>query len=207
MSTRDERVIAQARQAFRNHAIRDRSAGRWLLQKRDEAGGWDWTMAAEVISLYGGSLFVGGDIDHVVFGYYSDKRDHESKLRWMGECDDIGYYVVQKARIGMVGTECVDVYDPNEAEETLKGWLREARKERDDWDPESTDELIVCLEEMVASVPDTEDEIWRELWRIDPDFAQDAGSLKVVGARVYYAHAALARLCAVLDQEREENAA
>jgi hypothetical protein len=202
MTTREERLIVQAREAFRKHVIRQRSEGRWLLQARRQDGGWDWTMAAEVISLYGGCLFVGGDIDHVVFGYCSHTSNHERKLRWMGECTDIDYYVAQKARIGMVGTECVDVFDPNEAEDTVKDWLRETRKERDDWDPESTDELIVCLEELVESMPDTEGEIWQELWRVDPDFAQDTGSLKVVSARVYYAHAALARLCQLLDQEK-----
>lgn len=66
----------------------DEKHGRWLLK-----GGWTW---AEVITLENG-IYVGGDIETVVFQGGSDRRVR-GKVYWMGTRDY--RYAREKARIG-----------------------------------------------------------------------------------------------------------
>ena len=58
-------------------------------------------MLSEIIAGICGSLIVHGDCDTSRFAYYSDHPDAWSRLCWMGFCGDVGYYVAQKASIGM----------------------------------------------------------------------------------------------------------
>ncbi len=200
MKNRSQRLTEQARRQFATHQISKRSAGRWLLQRRyNDNTGWDWTMAAEVISLVGGALFVGGDIFHVIFGWYSDSADHGRKLRWMGKCDDIEYYVHQKAVIG-TGRELVDVYDENAARDYVDDWSKQERK---DGNIKLADKLQRLLEPYGGIdwenghgiVQELADELgWDEM-------SERYGIGQVMADRVYYAHAALRRLCEILDAE------
>jgi len=158
---------------------------------------------AEIIALAKGQLYVGGDIDFTIFAYYSDRADPESRVRWMGRCNDVGYYVAEKARIGL-GTELTDVFDSQIAEQDIQGWLDEAEKEYlghkdtvvlrrlvDDWKDDG--------------FPEEEHELTHALWDsgLSSDFFGElsVGPGKVLAPRVYYAHAALARLCDLLDHE------
>jgi len=73
---------------------------RWRIA-RVERGEIKSTYATEIISLWGGRLYVGGDIDDCIFAYYSDSANPIDKLKWIGRNNDVGYYVCQKAQIGM----------------------------------------------------------------------------------------------------------
>lgn len=211
-----ERLVAQSREAFQLHVIRKRSEGRWLLQRRHDDGGWDSVYWAEIISLHGGGLFVGGDIDHVLFGYYSDKSgNHEAKVRWMGEHNDIRYYVRQKAAIG-TGHQLIDVYDKDAARQTLQEHLDEAIAEAEYFNFNDPDEdtlagkLAIALDEYgwdAAPFEDGKEALCAYLHRkLGSDWYCDMGYNlgDVLAPRVYYAHAALRRLCELLDAERAE---
>lgn len=104
----DRDMMEQAQQAFLKHEIRERGEGRWMLQVRHEDGGWDWTMAAEVVAL-AGRIYVGGDIYPVVFGW--DSGSPRSKVAWLGGTKDVSYYVHQKAVIGMGAGTVVGITD------------------------------------------------------------------------------------------------
>lgn len=195
---RRDQLVEQSQHAFENHVITRRSEGRWLLQRQYEDGKPDWTMAAEVISLAGGALYVGGDIDFVIFSWFSDSTAHEDKVRWMGKCNDLEYYVHQKACIG-TGRELIDVYDAEVAEETLKEWLKDEQ--------ESNGRNYDRLKELIDDglrYDDGRHELINRLYdELGHGFAFDRGDVGIVMApRVYCAHAALRRLCDLLDAER-----
>jgi hypothetical protein len=200
---RHETLLLEAKKAFAKHEIRSRSEGRWLLQERHLDGGWTWIMGAEIIALTGGALYVGGDIDFTIFAYYSDHADPESRVRWMGRCRDVDYYVAQKAHIGM-GRELTDVFDSQIAEQEIQGWLTEAEEEY----PNHTDTVVLrrLVDEWKDDgFPEDEHELIHAIWDsgLSSDFMVDRSSFpgKVLAPRVYYAHAALARLCDLLDRE------
>ena len=97
---------ARAIEAFKDHRFerlvhKDNGRGRWRIRRAGTS-----IYSAEVISLWGAGLYVGGDIEPVVFGHFGETYEdvapyHLAKLRWIGKCDDIGYYVHQKAAMGM----------------------------------------------------------------------------------------------------------
>lgn len=87
----------QAAKSFSRHAITKRSEGRWLLQQSYPDGKRDWTMAAEIICLEANAIYVGGDIYGATFAY--GPRDPVARVRWIGECTDLGYYVAAKKLI------------------------------------------------------------------------------------------------------------
>jgi hypothetical protein len=191
-----DNALQQSKEAFSTHEIVLSEPGRWRLQRRDKAGRLESTFCAEIISLWGGELYVGGDIDFVIFGYYSDHQDPESKVRWMGRCGDISYYVHQKASIG-TGHNLVDVYDEEVAKADLAQLLMDLGEEGQD---------IVKLRERMAEweewgFPESPEALYHDLYEHIPDTVQDRGNIgEVMAYRVYYAHAALARLCDLLDE-------
>lgn len=210
--SRHDRLLAQAREAFAEHVIRKQSEGRWLLQKRHPNGGWTWIMGVEVISLAHGQLYVGGDIEHVIYAYYGDKPgNHEAKVRWMGRCHDVDYYVAQKACVG-TGRSLTEVYDSDAAEETIAHWGAEYRKESETAWPEDVKRNIACAEALEAFLEypgagfthhELLDSLARELgdyWQIIMEERWDVGM--VLAPRVYYTHAALRRLCDLLDERQ-----
>lgn len=129
-----ENMLQLSRGAFEKHQISTRSEGRWLLQRpyKKSPEGWDWTMAAEIICLRSNSIFVGGDIYHVIFGY--GPADHLARIRWMGECNDLRYYVHQKASIGMVDTNAVDAFNAIKAEEQLRDIIEQRIENLSEYD-------------------------------------------------------------------------
>lgn len=190
-----DRHAGQAAKAFSRHVITKRGDDhrRWLLQRLYPDGKPDWTFAAEVIVLEGGGLFVGGDIDHVVFSW--GPPDPVARLRWMGECRDLDYYVRQKARIGTRDRQCVDVWESSVACEELKQHVA-------DYDDALKDEEALQDALRADTQQDFLDSAYKALggdacdaW----DVVHDMG--EVLAAPVIYAHAALARLCALLREE------
>lgn len=93
-------LISLATEAFRDHRLIRCEGDRWRIAKVKDNGKVESAYATEIISLWGARLYVGGDIDDCIFAY-SDNPDPIAKLRWIGRCDDVGYYVCQKAQIGM----------------------------------------------------------------------------------------------------------
>jgi hypothetical protein len=97
-----EDLVALATGAFAGHGLVEGDLGsdRWRIARiRD--GRIQSAYATEIVSLWGGELHVGGDIDCCIFGRFTDTPSHIGKLRWIGRCDDLDWYVCQKARIGM----------------------------------------------------------------------------------------------------------
>lgn len=68
--SRRERQIAEASETFAKHVIAERGDGRWLMMRPEGDGTGRFTreFAVEVVLLWDGYLYVGGDIEHVVFG-------------------------------------------------------------------------------------------------------------------------------------------
>lgn len=206
--TRDEQLHEQARRAFKNHVIRKRDdkSGRWVLQKpyEDEEGGWRSEYWTEIVSLEGGMIYVGGDIDFVIFAYYSDKRgDHQAKIRWMGEHSDFSYYVHQKACIG-TGNKLIDVWDEEAAKEAVRGWLNDL-DEDDDHDKRKADKVREMLDDDWLDWQDERSVIEKIAETLGADWMCDVGSGfgMVIHPRLHFAYAALKRLIAIWDAQEE----
>ena len=203
--TREQQLLRQARRAFEKHVVRssNETHGRWLLQRPYGDGkGWSSTFAVEILCLWGGQLFVGGDIDHVLFAYYSDNQRPRSRVRWMGQCRDFGYYVAQKARSGS-GREITEEYDETDAKESLEHLYKTAQEEN--WE----EEILEDLKDVIDNMPSSREELIQALWHdgnIPHDVLGDMEPLgMVLSTRVYYAWAALERLCNIWNEG--ENAA
>ncbi len=196
-----DRHRQQAAKAFAGHQITKRSDGRWLLQQSHPDGAPDWTMAAEVICLEANSIYVGGDIDGAVFAY--GPRDFIQRIRWMGECNDLGYYVAQKARIGSPRHQSsVTEWNQDIAAQELQAWLADLKKE----DPlvDQDDRFDSCQWERALSADHEHEFVSAAYDAFHGDF--DIGEAlcgmgKVLSPAVIYAHAALARLCLLLRRE------
>lgn len=202
---------AQAREAFEHHKIRHRDQRSWVCFRPHKDGGWDSIYWFEVVVLYGGTLLVNGDIDLMHFAYYGKYQNPEQVLRWMGANRDLGYYVRQKASIGMTLPSNVEgVVDTIDDDV----WM---------------DEAIGCIEEHIGETLDTSKKVDLEALKIPEwlrDLVSDACDRSVVDAlaehsdvadaweagafewgrvpspRLIYAHEALRRLVLLLDEER-----
>jgi len=105
--SRHERLTALAIDQFQNHVIRSSGEDRWTLMKPYKDGkGYDSNLWVEIVILRAGGLLVTGDIDSVIFRYFSgpeqkpNDRDYQhSILRWMGN-HKVDSYMVEKASIG-----------------------------------------------------------------------------------------------------------
>lgn len=212
--------FAKSLKRFENHQISRRGEGRYLLQTRSsDDSGWDWIMAAEIhCSFNFSSIYVCGDIYPITFGFYSSDRDLPVELRerrllnWMGKCRDIDYYVAQKATIGMGGSGVVDAlvweFDRDLAEKELRSWYtdRVLRLTRDGEDVDSDDTCTALSRILAHGVDDSKDVLVRQLWdTCNHDFlyshmGNDSLGL-VLSWRVKIAHAAIAKLCQLLDAE------
>lgn len=180
------------------------SAARWIADHQllaeeywDEGRGARWVIGqpdtnihrCEILAVIFGSLIVHGDWDVCRFAYYGDHSDAWSRLRWMGRCSDLDYYVVQKATIGMGGTDLTEAYDEDVATHDLSV----AADEADD------DKLTEVLR---AALDYTEDEQYLRSFLSDNAPGRDLWELtlgRVVAPRVVTAHAALARIVHLLE--------
>ncbi len=117
------RMKAEAKKSFSRHGIREQISPRhWVLQSRyPDTDKWNSAYACNIIVTTGGQLAVVGDIGPMVFAYGSGSP--ESVVSWMGEHSDLGYYVAQKAHIGMGGAQ--EMYDVDIAEQELDDLLDE----------------------------------------------------------------------------------
>jgi hypothetical protein len=139
-----------------------------------------------------GGLLVHGDIDVVRFAHDSS-RSAWHKLTWMAHCTDIGYYVAQKARIGM-GDVLTHQYDESVAREELRERAEEVGAD------------IPALREVLLEAAEdyAEDEYSLRSFLSERDQGWDLWECSfgnVVPHRVVSAHAALNK-CASLLIER-----
>lgn len=91
---------------------------RWVLGERHTFVG-----RTEIVAGIGGSLLVHGDFDLCRFAHYGDHGDAWSRLCWMADCTDVGYYVVQKAAIGMGARVDATEYDADVARAYLRAYV------------------------------------------------------------------------------------
>lgn len=166
----------------------DGCGARWVIGKLGT-----FVSRLEVFAGIGGSLIVHGDFDVVRFAHYSDHYDAFSRLCWMGLCQDVDYYVLQKASIGMGRRGGVEAYDEDVARDYLEDVIRDAKESGRD------PELIEVVQRAIDHHLEDERELrqylgsagWRwDLWELDPG--------KVVDSHVVVAHIALNKLCALL---------
>lgn len=221
----------QAAKCFANHQIVSRDDRSWTLHaayKKDPPG-WDWTFWYEVIVFKNGTLFVHGDFDHVLFGTYGGPMHPERVLRWMGACKDFGYYVRQKAVIGMGSArDCLSKKDENVFFDHLLHHIEETDAVRTDSRKLSPIPEFETHEELLAHLQKEIDfdalEDWlrealegvvsgREMNEIEHDMEHagtqdpwDAGAFEwgeVPSSRLVYAYQALRRLVQLLDEEHD----
>lgn len=144
-----DKLIINCKKSFEKHVITKQEDRRWLIQRLYEDGKPDWTYAAEVIALEGGGLYVGGDIYHIVFAY--GPKEPVARVNWVGLCDDIDYYVAQKATIGM-GHHYVEEWNSDVAKYELAERIKD--------DPESYE--ILDQDAYESALETSEPESFRE---------------------------------------------
>lgn len=187
-------MAKHARTSYAEHQILERGQGYWVCGRPGSS-----QFKFEVRALLFGALYVGGDIDHVIFAQYTDSPDPERRLRWIGEHTDISYYVAQKAMIGMGDGDgrSVWTYEPRAAVEAYQRALK---------DPElmnaQRDALNAAIE-ATAAYEDRE-EVIRALYESGAfhphDIDTQAG--KVPSPRLIYAWQAVKKVVELLDAER-----
>lgn len=197
MTTRDEYLKAHAEgaaEAFRDHFIAKESDGRWLMM-RPKGGFW-----TEVVCLERGGLCVDGDIDVVVFRY--GPKDPVARVGWMGRRKSAwDRYFMEKASIGMGGSRAlIEEFRPDLAIEDLKELAATLRGD-ESWTPADMIE-----ENILPLVHDgmTRDGLCglmseRGLWE------ESEGVGVVPSTRMFFAHAALQRLCALLEERQAQD--
>lgn len=93
---------------------------RWCIGRTDT-----FIHRCEIIAGIGGSLVVHGDFDIMRFAHYGDHGDAWSRLLWMADHRDLGYYVAQKASIGMARATDVYEYSADVARHDLERHIRD----------------------------------------------------------------------------------
>lgn len=189
-----ESMTSFARASYAEHQILERGPGYWICGRSPGSGQYKF----EVRSLLFGALYVGGDIDHMIFAQYTDSPDPERKLRWIGGHNDIGYYVAQKAAIGMGDGKSVWTYHHPAVIEAYREALE---------DPDLTEEQTEALNTAIESTAAHEDreEVIRALYEggaFHPhDIDTQAG--KVPSPRLVYAWQAVKKVVELLDAEKK----
>ena len=188
--------------AFEKHVlveqhVSDIGGNRWFIARPHKDGnGYDGIYATEVIALRNGRLFVGGDIDDCVFAY--GDKDPLERLRWIGCCEDLDYYVKQKATIGLGdGGKLTEEYVPSVARSQLEEVLRDAEKEN------TKEEYLEYLREAKDHVDEHDD-----LMQFVHEHLSEYELYYLGGccsARVVFAWAAVRRLCELLGLRENQD--
>ena len=148
----------------------------------------------EIVAGVLGSLLVHGDYETCRFAHYADKPDAWNRLLWIADCLDVGYYVSQKARVGM----CDDVsgsYDSRVAAHDIRVAIEAHQNEADD---EAVKLLRESLEE---NHHEDQQELMAFLSQSEVELCVSAhGFGAVTSWRVLVAHAALQRTASLLRE-------
>jgi hypothetical protein len=205
-----ENMATGARDVFARHQISKRSEDcRWLLQRRyKDDEGWDGSFATEVVCVYGNGLLVGGDIDHVLFRY--GPVAPLPRVYWMGAKENAwDSYFVEKAAIGS-GRQMVETWNATIAQADLRELREEIGTEKDLAIKEGELRPRLSAQRVLDAISDIfGDRVWEEgrdaiLSRLYQTGHFDDG-LPTIGMiedpRLFFVHAALQRLCTLLDEE------
>jgi len=201
---RSEKLKAMYAASFAAHEIRERGEGWYLLQRR-EGEYWHsefWTKVVVGAQTSRPSLMtVFGDYEPTTFGNYSGPPSRI--YHWMGRSNSLDYYVRQKASIGTDRDSAVS-WDNGVALEGIADLIIQRREELidEDEDPRN-DATLAELWELTNSL-DNQGEFDAARWALGHVEQEDLFEVGVVTSnRVYIAHAALGRLCDLLDSEEK----
>jgi len=186
-----ERTVKQCQQAFVKHVITKTSDRRWLIQRLYDDGKPDWTYAAEIICTEGNGIFVGGDIYPMIFAY--GPKDPVERLYWMGTSTDIGYYVAQKAAIGM-GRRITEEWNSDVAHFEVKKHMAAAPEDYPILDQDAFEDAM-----QTSDHESFMDYMVKACGNAVYEWIDNVGM--VLTGTVICAHAAITRLCELLDEQ------
>lgn len=194
-----------AQKEMKDHEIVARTDRSWVCKTKGENNFW-----FEAVVVSAGSLLVHGDISCVLFSQCRYK-DPESVLRWMGMTNDLCYYVMQKATIGMNG-------GPELLESFNAGvWWHEALRHLEDVLDDSAKYENVRTRPDFSDIKDLVPEWLFEIVSEGPSESGEVGSFdsraydagvhgwgRVPSYRLIHAHEATRKLCQLLDKEKAD---
>lgn len=204
-------ITEQAKKAFAHHELVDHGDRWWLIGRRYEDNNkLNSAYLTSIFCDHFGQIYVGGDVDVMVFGCYGDSRDLHKRLRWMGRCKDLGYYIAQKAQIGMTDNKkLTHDRDVDIAVVEIREFIEMRKNDSDgEWpngreDEDERDALIRAIEQLKAGEPIqlVEYELFSE---VGYDVLESLAPLgEVLSSRVIYTWQAIARLCDLLDDVQD----
>jgi hypothetical protein len=177
-----EQDIKFAKESFKDHEIVKSGEDRWIIAHKKD-GYISGVYKTEIILLYNDSIYVGGDIDVVVFSY--GPSDGKERLKWIG-LNNSYKYVEEKAKIGSNHKyECID---DTVLEEDLEKLAEEY--------PDHYTKII----RLIDAIPNI-DYIREELYDI---FSEDVHVGEIIDSRIIYAKEALNKLCELLEGDNCE---
>lgn len=115
-----QQIIKQAEAAFKKHQLIEVAEDRCTIASRHPDGALCSNHLTEIVSTRFG-LYVGGDIDPVVFA--SSTGPYKGKINWIGTSNLD--YVCEKATIGLNNQDLVYEYLPEKAVEDLEEYKEE----------------------------------------------------------------------------------
>jgi len=199
----EEDLRKDSQNVFEEHRLCKKGEGRWLIKRKREEG-WESMYAAEIICLFNNSIYVGGDIDTVVFSY--GPPENEQRLRWLGRQTSGTEYLREKASIGMGGRELVEDWDPQCAREELREALEELEKEEKEEEGEvDHEEEKETLRHALRLIDDGSSAVWQVLYDIPDSWESFENLGQVTSPKVFYAQAAVAKLCELLGLFEEKS--
>lgn len=130
--------------------------GSWLLMRRHEDGGWTSTFWCRVTAA-DGLLCVSGDFHSITFrGHLAHDDDPIDRVAWMGGCEGLDHYVIEKARAGS-GRDACTWWSVDEARANLREMIAERNAQleaavREDYgdDPASWPDDELCCSTVAA---------------------------------------------------------
>lgn len=195
---RNTRLMTNFKEIFSKHELRDSGPGWWLLQSRyEDDGSWKSDFAAKVVTgLHNEDphqLTVFGDFHPVTFGFYGG--DARGILPWIGRCPDLSYYVAQKASIASgdaVAYEWDNTIAVNELAEHAANTCGCEHNAGD----------LEAIRRAMRPASKSRQDLESYLVTNAPHLVEDlCGVGTVTASAVYIAHAAVARLCDLVDEE------
>lgn len=196
----------QATEAFKHHELISSTERSWFIAKRyPDTGNLNSVHAADIFVGHFGEIHVGGDLDAVVFGRYSDSSDVRGCLAWMGRHNDLSYYVAQKAAIGMTDQRVLTWKRDREAAELeLKDLTNSFRNEwaEDGRKPNEKILDVIHAAEHTLEWESVERAEWDLVSELQFDVLEGILPLgQVLAPRVVYGWAAIRKLCDLLEIE------
>ena len=192
VSARDHvaQIQCDAEKAFASHALLRNDADRWRIGRPGSSTYW-----ADIVAMSMGGLVVWGDIELVCFAY--GPKDPVARVHWMTTSDLS--YVQEKAQIGSRHRGVATQFDPGVALHELRARIEESVADGLQMDARH----VEAIEDAIVAIRrgDGEDEMRRILYDagLDTEWLCDVGV--VTSTAVIYAHAAVKRLAALLEEK------